>query len=89
MKAIDYIKKGWIQEAEAKTKNGVLCHAISPLAVKWCAIGAITAAYSNPIDRQRAIDRLVYIIHRGIVTWNDDPKRTKKQVLAAFKKAGI
>jgi hypothetical protein len=62
--------------------------------VAYCASGAINHAVgysSNPHFYSEAIYRLNAIIGGGLVSgitlWNDDPKRKKKEVLAAFDKA--
>lgn len=91
LKAIDYIRKGWTQGTYARTKTGRPCHYCSPRAVKWCAIGAVLRAYSETLDDEYLSirKRLAQVVFDSLPGWNDDPKRTKKEVIAAFKKAGI
>ena len=71
-------RKGWIQ-GEFKNARGV------------CVIGAIQeAAWDlNATDRTRAVvlRRLRKVTADYIAEWNDDPLRTKREVLAALRKA--
>jgi hypothetical protein len=89
MKAIDYIKKGWTQGALALDKNWKHVPPADPRAVCWCAKGAIWAAHSLNIKRKLAATQKLQDVIGEITTWNDDLKRTKEEVLAAFEKAGI
>ena len=93
MKAIDFIRKGWTQDAVARTAKGWPCSETSLRAVKWCAWGAIFAAYRSPQKRYDALNRLYLVLGLplgiSVTEWNDHPKRTKGEVLAAFKKAGV
>lgn len=89
-KAIDYIRKGWTKGAQARDRDGSNVDPKSSCAVKWCAIGAISAVYQSKHKWADALTRLgVAIDTVNIAVWNDDPKRTKSEVLAAFRKAGI
>lgn len=81
-KAADLIKTaGWCQLQMHDDEYGT-----------FCALGAILRVTDDPYiereDTQAAIKALTKTIrHRVIADWNDDPKRTKKQVLSAFMKA--
>lgn len=86
-KAIDYIRKGWTQRAYARTKNGNGCSSDSALAVKWCASAAISQSY--PSNWYKAYKKLQAVVGPNIIGWNDAPGRTKREVLVAFRKAGI
>lgn len=89
-KAIDYIRKGWTQGFSARNREGCGVDPKSSCAVKWCALGAISAAYQSRHKWADALTKLeVAVGTKGIGAWNDDPKRTKSEVLAAFRKAGI
>ena len=87
MKAIDYVRKGWCKFRLSKDKFGRTVEPDSERASSWCSMGAIEAAYVSTYD---AMTKLLAVIKSdSIADWNDDPKRTKRQVLAAFRKAGI
>lgn len=79
---------GWCQGSLGNTSIG------------FCAVGAINAASRglahSPLDKQqrhgKACERLFSAInghtHRyGVASWNDDPDRTKDEVLEAFRRA--
>jgi hypothetical protein len=90
MKAIDYIRKGWTRGATARDKHGHYVAILSERAVRWCTLGALNAAYPTSLKLGRATQRLCQVIGTcSIPQWNDDPKRTKKEVLEAFRKAGV
>ena len=86
MKAWQYIQKGWCQGSEARTKTGKKCSTHSPNAAAWCLAGALHKIYSA--DERGVIDDRIYeLIDTNIIDWNDDPKRTKAEVIALLKKA--
>jgi hypothetical protein len=89
VKAIDYIKKGWTKGACARNAKGRAVGTCDEEAVAWCPIGAIDAAYPHMFEYRDACKRLQRVVGMSIDIWNDVPKRTKEEVLAAFKKAGI
>jgi hypothetical protein len=89
MKAIDYIRKGWTQGKSAVDRNDNGVEADNPLACKWCAMGAISKAYSITRKYFIATDKLQVVVGESIVRWNDTTGRTQAEVIAAFKKAGI
>jgi hypothetical protein len=91
MKAITYIRKGWTQRIFAVNSNGVEVSPHYENAVAWCARGAVEAAYLDWKEYREAMSKLRHALggRKNIFEWNDAPERTKKQVLAAFKKAGI
>lgn len=54
----------------------------------FCSIGAINAVEANRELKKQAIELLGNATGDSSITqWNDNEKRTKKQVLAAFNKA--
>jgi hypothetical protein len=89
MKAIDYIRKGWTQGEFARDVEGNAVDWSSDMAVCWCTEGAIFAAL--PLgERKEALNKVLRAIGlTSLIGWNDDPKRTKAEVEAAFEKAGI
>jgi hypothetical protein len=88
VKAIDYIRKGWTQGQSAIDIHGHRVYCCSRKAIAWCSTGAIEAAYRDG-GSEEACRKLRSVVKSKILTWNDKKWRTKKQVLAAFKKAGI
>ena len=98
MKPSEYIEKGWTQGEIARNESGYCVPASDPDAVCWCAVGAIGAAY--PIDKTmhpdylEARDSIRRVLSESgvecsISEWNDDPRRTKEEVLDLFRKAGL
>lgn len=79
------IKRGWCQGSNNRTVKGLVC---------YYAYGAIMATYPGGDERSgygfsQAISKLSAVVGNCITKWNDDPKRTKAEVLAAFRKAGV
>jgi hypothetical protein len=89
MRALDYIKKGWTQHYLARDLNGNSIDPSDPLACKWCAVGAIYAAYPERKETLMAIDKLVTVLCGSISPWNDAMGRTRAEVIDAFERAGI
>lgn len=83
MKAYQVLEKyGWIQKTFGNRDYG------------FCLAGAITEAYPKDKDSNKAFNKLVKLHPRRfadgvVVTWNDNPGRTKKQVVELLKKANI
>lgn len=84
------IAKGWTQGEMARDANGDAIEPNSKNAVCFCSAGALHAAYQKYDDYNKAYDKLLKIIGKeSILTWNDDPSRTKEQVVEAMMKAGV
>lgn len=89
----------WTKEASARTIAGEETDALSRKAVCWCMDGAIEKAmggWSSCRDEySKAADALAASTHDGIgvlhrdefVLFNDDPKTTHADMLAAFDRA--
>lgn len=79
--AADYIEKhGWCQGEVFGPDDAV------------CAIGAIMATATNLGILDRAAGLLARYLDIGIdrvARWNDDPSRTKDQVISALREAAI
>lgn len=81
--AADLIEeKGWIQGANWRPGLG------------YCVFGAINKVTQNDLAFSDAVGRVLTEIGRlnqpwtgGIARWNDEPGRTKDEVLAALRKA--
>jgi len=92
LKAIDYIREGWCRYYAALDKNKRPIGVRDSRAAEWCSNGAIFAAYpeiDSIIAAQNKLASVIGVRVSGIPEWNNDPSRTKRQVLAAFRKAGI
>lgn len=78
-------KKGWTQGAYARDANGDEVLYYSKDACKFCARGALFKACGNDALYLLASDALDKFIPNALtVIWNDDPGRTKEDVLAVF-----
>lgn len=87
--------KGWVQKWYAHDARGQTCWATSPDAACFCSLGAMTRAR---IDAELPSDELTQIardlidaefrdLHpefTSMATWNDEPLRTKDEVLNMF-----
>jgi hypothetical protein len=79
-KMYDIIEKGWCQGRFRNQKN------------EYCLYGAIGASVQSSVfgyERTywECIERLREVIGCSLVDWNDDPRRTKEDVLLAIKRA--
>ena len=93
-RARDRVANGWTQHYAARDVDNVPCGAKDDRAASFCAFGALwadgdvagglasVAAYTRLTNElQPAFDKR----HNGdLAKWNDDPERTKDEVLAAF-----
>lgn len=88
------IIRGWTQGAFARNREGIRQQATEPGGVCWCAVGAIEASTSCEILRESAVEALSRVVRsvgegcRGrVYMWNDSPRRSRHQVIAAFDRA--
>jgi len=82
-KVIQLIKKGWCQRQWASDHLGRSVDFNSPGACAWCLFGAVMAVKLSTIS-QIKIEALT---GEDVLGWNDEKKRTKRQVLAMLRKA--
>lgn len=82
--------EGWCQGSFAKSADGGKVASRDLLAKSYCAVGALNAwgglnREDNLIrsDARAFLERLVGVI----TTWNDQPGRTKEEVLQKFQEA--
>lgn len=82
-------EKGWTQNTFARDKSGEPVVPDAYCAVCFCSTGAIARAAQDDdlLVRMEARRRLRAVIDSSIPDWNDNPERTKDQVLAAFDQA--
>jgi hypothetical protein len=88
----------WTQGAAARERWGEPCPPSSPMAAKYCILGAIYRAYSKPEDRIAAANRVKDAINNlgwrcnhpiNIGNWNDYPSRTFEDVKKVLERADI
>jgi hypothetical protein len=86
--AREYIAQGWTQHDLARYSDGQMCHPSDPEAASFCMIGAIWAGFAllsdSHLSYRGLIDRINRLIPTDVVVWNDNPRRTKEEVLAVF-----
>ena len=87
--AADLIERtGWTQMYIACDKDGDSCDPCSPAAVCFCLLGALDAQCSDKEHWYSAHKLLLRrIIGPSVSLWNDDPDRTKEEVIAALRGA--
>jgi hypothetical protein len=85
-------EKDWCKNWSARNVKGRPVNIDSIEAVAFCADGAILYCYGNDNYNEMRIKFKKAnndIGDWGITVWNDYPKRTKEEVIAAFEKAGM
>jgi hypothetical protein len=56
----------------------------------FCMMGAMHQAYRNdPAEAYSAARKLSLLLDQGAIAFNDTPSRTKEEVLAVLKEAGV
>ena len=90
MKPSQYIAKGWCQGVSAQDSNGHVCRNDAPYATNWCLIGALAAAYPERNEHRFNVTLNLQskLGHLQFAKWNDDPKRTKQEVIALLESIG-
>jgi hypothetical protein len=94
LRASDLIHAGWCQDADARSENGRRVYPWSPLARSWSLLGSLMA--TEGVGRH-AVGRIpVHELGQAIVVlgeaasthsleaWNDDPDRTRAEVILAL-----
>lgn len=96
-------RKRWTQLVCASPiyGGGGSCPVEDPTAVCWCLTGALRKTYPDPDRREKALNRLANWLRRRfppqypcsatdmVVSWNDNPNRTFRQVMAAVRAAKV
>ena len=92
--ARELIERGWCQGADARDSAGADVDPWEPLATSWSLLGAIVAALEEvsgafgelPLAHlAAALYALAEIVDDDSLTeWNDDPRRTRDEVLRAL-----
>lgn len=79
-------EKGWTQGVYARHANGNLIDPMEGNAACFCSLGAIWKV-GGILEHAFAVIALEGVIGISLAEWNDDPSRTKEEVLAAFDEA--
>jgi hypothetical protein len=81
----------WTQNAGARDKEKIPVPPKSEEAVCWCLFGAILKCYGEDKEVYNRLDK--YILYNltgmGIFSYNDNPKRTFKDIKALIEKLDI
>jgi hypothetical protein len=92
MKAYEILMShDWCKGAFARTASGESVGSQDPGAVSFCLLGAIGKAYSGSDSVPGAIAELSKLLPADIsfTRWNDEPSRTKEEVLEVLRRAGV
>ena len=92
--AADLIERtGWTQGFSALDSYGDSCYISSPAATCYCAYGAVIKSHAD-LGGGRGLLGPAFDIFRanaqttdGVIDWNDQPGRTKEEVIAALRGA--
>lgn len=82
--------KGWCQGVYARNANGNATDLHGRHAAAFCAEGAMFCAAGEGFAENALsffADAIPSGYRRGYLSWNDEPGRTKEEVLAAFDRA--
>lgn len=95
-RAKGYVERGWCQGSSATNEQGEVVNPFHPSACCWCAQGAVNAAafefrleswFESAVTSLRKELRILGVENPSIPRWNDDPFRTKQEVLDLFDRA--
>ena len=77
--------KGWCQGVSSRNKDGIPIPLYDYDVVSFCALAAVERCYAaSDFDNYR--NTLAMLIgYQSITTWNDDPNRTKEEVINKLK----
>lgn len=88
----------WTKGANGKTAQEDHVHERHPGAVRWCIGGGIALVYSEG-ERYAVFEKLLAIINKeateddepqdSVVSWNDNPKTTFKDIRQTIVKANV
>jgi hypothetical protein len=86
------IETSWTQHAAAKNADGDRVAASSAEACSFCSAGALDSVCISLSEHYSQYVQAFSHLRQAagaasVIEWNDDPKRTKAEVLAAFDKA--
>lgn len=87
-----YVERGWTQDVGARNALGAECDPCDARAASWCTAGAVYAAGGGVtslvfLARELMGLGMMEVERDSLSNWNDDPARTKAEVLALFDRA--
>lgn len=84
---------GWSQGAYARDYEGYITHECNPLAVGWCAAGAMQAVADDCPKDIRSDHRISYevltAVVGNVVCWNDETLQTPEKVAARMREVAL
>ena len=91
-RTINRIKRGWTKDVPARTSSGVPCLPRCTKAVKWCAVGAVSAScvdFDTASLIRRTADKIVSSRSRvcSLVDFNDHVATKRSDVISIFEQA--
>lgn len=86
------LRKGWTQGARARNKSRRKVDVYSKSAASFCLDGAASRASVDLGGYQRLANRARKVLwkacgNRSVICFNDEPDRTKRQILAVVERA--
>jgi hypothetical protein len=87
--AVKRLTKGWTRRAYARTATGANASSTASNAVKFCAVGAMTATKkgNNAIIAARRLVEHTVLNDGNLVSYNDETAKNKYQVIRVLKQA--
>ena len=95
MKAYEVLEQhDWTQGWFARNMRGRCVSVNDETACSFCTVGAIDKAYPNQVINYRLRFKLKEYLYAktgnfSILAWNDDPTRTKEEVISVLKELDI
>ena len=86
-RALELVRKGWTQRANARDASG---NAVSPIGTEaccWCLDGALLVASDSALEYlQASISVSEALGGKGYIGWNDTPGRTQDEVVSLLER---
>lgn len=82
-------KKGWCQHVYARNAAGVPVMYDNESACRFCILGAMEAAGKNLDELKRLRAHMINKYKSDPASWNDQPGRTKEEVIALLKELDL
>lgn len=79
------LQQGWTQKGWAEKADGNVTYTADPLAVAWCAGGAVSVNFTALAALNETLMLEGHPPTR-IVGWNQQPERTKEDVIALYER---
>lgn len=90
MKAWELLEtSGWCQGAEARSFGGKAVSAEANVAASFCLVGAVIHTYGERAARPIIVKLWSVVRTFSPAEWNDDPSRTKEEVVALLRELNV